>query len=287
MIYAGQEPLPGYRLIEKLGAGSFGEVWSATNPDGKQVALKFIDCQGKSGSAIGHEIRRIQGVKDLEHPHFIRLQGVCANSPYIIIIMERADGSLNDLQNAYQAESGRNIPPDHLLELMEQAGAALDYLAEVKLPGFTSLDGCVQHCDVKPSKLLIVGDTLKVGTFGLCSSAKQDSGRHGLRGTPPYAAPELYEGRITSHTDQYSLAVTFCELCIGERAFVKDCNDYTTYKGLPINLTELRDHEFAVLARALSERWTDRYPSCREFVAALKQAKRSSRCVLHVPRAAR
>src|SRR5262249_28902585 len=144
VIYAGQVPLPGYRLIENLGAGSFGEVWSATNPDGKQVALKFIDCQGKSGSAIGHEIRRIQGVKDLVHPHFIRLQGVCANSPYIIIIMERADGSLKDLQNAYQAEIGRNIPPDHLLELLEQAAAALDYLAEAKLPGFTSLDGCVQ-----------------------------------------------------------------------------------------------------------------------------------------------
>src|SRR5262249_24416376 len=162
--------------------------------------------------------------------------GVCANSPFIIIIMERADGNLKDLQNAYLEETGRNIPPDHLLELLEQAAAGLDHLAEVKLPGSNSLGGSVQHNDVKPSNLLVVGDTLKLAAFGLCSSASQDSGWHGFRGTPPYAAPELYEGRTTSRTDQYALAVTFCELYLGQRAFVKEGNDSATYRGLPIDL---------------------------------------------------
>ena len=57
MLHAGKEPLSGYRLIKKLGSGGFGEVWSATSGDGKQVALKFIDCQGKPGPTIGQEIR--------------------------------------------------------------------------------------------------------------------------------------------------------------------------------------------------------------------------------------
>jgi serine/threonine protein kinase len=284
VLNTGQEPFPGYRLGEKLGSGGFGEVWAATGPDGKAVALKFIDCQGKPGSAIAQEIRMMRSLKDLKHPNFIRLHGVCASSPYIIIIMERADGSLKDLQNAYLEETGRNIPAEHVLELLEQAALGLDSLAEVKLSGFNWTDGCVQHCDVKPSNLLIVGDTLKVADFGLCSSAKLEF-HEGFRGTPPYAAPELYEGRTTSRTDQYGLAVTFCELCMGDRAFVKDCNDYTSYKGLPIDVTKLRDEEFAVLSRAMSERWTDRYPSCREFVAALKRATRVTQSARRVPAA--
>ena len=283
MLCAGQEPIPGYHIVELLGVGGFGEAWAATAPDGKSVALKFIDCQGKPGSTIAHEIRIMRSLKDLKHPYFIRLHGVCANSPHIIIIMELADGSLKDLQAAYQEETGRNMPVDHVLELLEQAAEGLDSLAEVHLPGFSLYDGCVQHCDVKPTNLLVVGDTLKVADFGLCSSARQELDWQGFRGTPPYAAPELYEGRTTSRTDQYGLAVTFCELCMGARVFLKYPDDVLGYPGPPVDFSKIRDREFAVLSRALSERWTDRYPNCREFIAALKVAMRNSRRVPRVP----
>jgi serine/threonine protein kinase, bacterial len=280
VLSTGLEPIPGYRLKNKLGQGGFGEVWSATAPDSESVALKFVNCQGKPGSAIAHEIRMMRSLKDVRHPNFIRLHGACSSPPYIVINMERADGSLKDLHQIYQQEAGRNIPPDYLLELLEQAATALDYLAGIRLPGFTWCDGCVQHCDVKPSNLLVIGDTLKVADFGLCATSKTDSGSRGFRGTPPYAAPELYEGRPSSRTDQYGLAVTFCELCIGARAFVDSrLGGAAVYQGPPIDLHKLRDREYSVLARALSERWTDRWPSCCEFIAALKRASKASRRV--------
>jgi len=131
----------------------------------------------------------------------------------------------------------------------------------------------------------LVGDTVKVADFGLCAVTGFETGLSGFRGTPPYAAPELYEGRTTSRTDQYALAVTFCELCMGPRAFVKDCNGFPCFRGPPIDLTRLRDPEFLVVGRALSERWIDRYPSCREFVAALKRASCSPRRVHRAPAA--
>ena len=279
MLNAGMEPIRGHRLKRRLGQGAFGEVWSASAPDGSTVALKFIDCQGKPGSLIAQEIRMMRSLHDLRHPNFIQLHSVCSSPPYIIIIMEPADGSLKDLQTIYQQESDNNIPTDHLLELLEQAARALDFLAEVRLDEFALGAGTVQHCDVKPSNLLLLGDCLKVADFGLCASAKQSAVGRGFRGTPAYAAPELYEGRTTSRTDQFALAVTYCELCIGSRVFVKRSDDLSRYPGLPVDLSRLRDREYAVLVRAMSERYTDRWPSCQEFVKALKIAQMASRRV--------
>ena len=48
--YKGEEPVPGYKLIQPLGRGGFGEVWKATGPGGIPVALKIIGLTGKQGS---------------------------------------------------------------------------------------------------------------------------------------------------------------------------------------------------------------------------------------------
>jgi serine/threonine protein kinase len=272
------EPIRGHRLKRRLGQGAFGEVWSASAPDGSTVALKFIDCQGKPGSLIAQEIRMMRSLHDLRHANFIQLHSVCSSPPYIIITMERADGSLRDLQAIYQQESGKNIPAGHLLELLEQAARALDFLAELRLDGVSMAAGAVQHCDIKPSNLLVMGDCLKVADFGLCATA-QPMGDRGFRGTPGYAAPELYEGRTTSRTDQFALAVTYCDLCLGNRVVINRNEDLSRYPGLPIDLSRVRDREYPVLIRALSERWTDRWPSCQEFIAALKVAGQASRRV--------
>jgi hypothetical protein len=96
-------------------------------------------------------------------------------------------------------------------------------------------------------------------------------------GTPPYAAPEQYEGRATERSDQFALAVTWCELVAGRCVFNPTALEEPRRPVMPVDLQKFREREYTVIARALDPRWTNRFPSCRAFVAALRAAVTSPR----------
>jgi serine/threonine protein kinase len=247
-------------------------VWEASREDGTKAALKFLDCRSRP-SLIASEVRVLRGLAGLKHPHIIDLQTVHACGRYMILVMELADGNLADLQAAYLKHAGTDVPADHALELLEQAAAALDFLATAQVPGVASTRG-LQHCDIKPSNLLLVGNKLKVADFGLCAGTGWQTHKGGWKGTLPYAAPELYKGSATVGTDQYALAVTYCELVMNDRPFWK-LDRATPASGmnltLPIDLTKLREKEAQVIARALHPYPSSRWPTCHAFIQALRK----------------
>jgi serine/threonine protein kinase len=127
----------------------------------------------------------------------------------------------------------------------------------------------LQHCDVKPSNLLLLGDQIKVADFGLCAGSGAYTHKRGWKGTLPYAAPELFKGAAAPGTDQYALAVTFCEMVMGDRPFVKEAIGSPDRS--PIDLTKLREREFPVISRALHPYPSARWPSCKAFIDALRK----------------
>ena len=66
MLKEGFEPIRGYRLLNFLGRGQFGEVWRSTSPGGTHVALKFLNVREQQGRT---EFRAIQKVKGIRYPH--------------------------------------------------------------------------------------------------------------------------------------------------------------------------------------------------------------------------
>jgi serine/threonine-protein kinase len=82
----------------------------------------------------------------------------------------------------------------------------------------------------------------------------------------------VYEGRVSERTDQFALAVTYCELRGGRLPFPNAPPGFRRhYVPPPPDLTMLTAREVPVIARALSPMPADRWPSCTEMMDRLSQ----------------
>jgi serine/threonine protein kinase len=274
-LQKGVEPYPHCRLVQFLGRGGWGEVWKAEHDDGSAEALKFLPCD--SPLAVAQEIRALQFIRQLKHPHLIRINSIWAFSGHVVIAMELAEGSLQDLFEVYQCEHGTGILPQHLCAYLKQAALALDFL-NARQHTFNGQKVAVRHCDVKPSNLLVLDDRVKLADFSLSAQTTSPMGYHRKVGTLNYTAPELWRGVLSDRADQYSLAVTYHELRTGRLPFppapLKFVKDYVRPEP---DLSLLAPEEQSIIARALSPVPQDRWPSCVEMMERLgRQVKEMS-----------
>src|SRR5213596_1303503 len=95
------EPIPGYRLIEPLGRGAFGEVWKCEAPGGLFKAIKFVygNLKGVGLDSVQaeEELRAIQRIKSIRHPFLLSMDRVESVEGELLIVTELADQSLQDL----------------------------------------------------------------------------------------------------------------------------------------------------------------------------------------------
>ncbi|MFO0797235.1 MAG: tubulin-like doman-containing protein [Gemmataceae bacterium] len=266
-LVSNEEPLPGYRLQERLGRGGFGEVWRVEAPGGLLKAMKFVfgdlDASDEDSRPAEQELKALKRVQTIRHPYVLSLERYDIIDGQLMIVMELADENLWDRFRRCRSQGLPGIPRDELLRYMEETAEALDLMNNHYQ---------IQHLDVKPQNLFIVFNHVKVGDFGLAKLLE------GVRATvtggvtPVYAAPETFEGYVSRFSDQYSLAIVFQELLTGTRPF----NGANTRQllmqhlnGTP-ELNSLPVADRAVIARALSKKPDDRWPTCTEMVRALK-----------------
>jgi Flp pilus assembly protein TadD len=258
----------GYRLIARRGRGGVAEVWEAESPGEHRVALKLVHLSTDLRSG---ELRALKITRGIRHPGLVVVHGAWQVENLLVISMELADRSLWDRFLEANIQGLRGIPRGELLGYLDPVAVAIDYLNGSR----HTIDGRqgvgIQHRDLKPQNLLLFGDRAKVADFGMARVMEGCVTSHSGPCTVPYAAPEYFGGRTSRHSDQYALAVTYCQLRGGRIPFPGTtaqmavghmCND-PDLEGLP-------EPERPVLARALAKRPEERWPDCRSFVDALK-----------------
>lgn len=272
-VSAGMEVVPGYTLVTLLGRGGFGEVWRAVAPGGVPVALKFLRSD-EASAAI--EARALDFMKHIVHPHLITTFGIWHRADLLIIGMELADETLLARLRRAISEGHPGIPADELLEYLREAAKAIDFLNEPR----HVVDGVkgvrITHRDIKPQNMLLAGGGVKVADFGLARVAERSSTSKSGGLTPAYAAPEFFEGQTHPQSDQYSLAVSYCQLRCARLPFEGHPFQVMAghLQGKP-DLSFLSVGEREVVGRAMSRHPDDRWPSNRVFVQRLAESGRS------------
>jgi serine/threonine protein kinase, bacterial len=263
------EYYPGYKLLRVRGRGGYGEVWEAEKADGSLSALKFMPYA--DSNAASREIRAIQQVRQLNHPNLTTIDRVWCCPGYLVVAMELADGSVSDLHDAYQTEFGTDVAPDYLCFLLAQAAEALDYMQSPEHMVHGRTVG-FQHCDIKPSNLLLFGETVKLCDFGLTSPLTATIAPHRRAGTLDYSAPEVFNGQLSQWTDQYALAVTYCQLRTSQLPFKDTPAEYTARYVRPrAELAKLPKAEQPIIRRALDSQPSARWPNSRMMIAELEK----------------
>src|SRR6516164_5263709 len=261
----GAEPIAGYQLIERLGTGGYGAVWKVTAPGGLTKAIKIV-FGDLSGHQAEQELKALGRIKEVRHPFLLSLERFEIVDGQLFIVTELADKSLLDRFNECRQSTLRGVPRDELLGYLRDAAEALDYMGDTH---------GLQHLDIKPQNLLLVGGRIKVADFGLVKDLVGTSVTATGGVTPIYATPEAFDGRVSRYSDQYSLAVVYQEMLTGVRPFpgttvLQLAAQHMSSRPL---LDPLPSFDRPIIARALSKVPESRYPSCSDLMKHLKEVR--------------
>jgi serine/threonine protein kinase len=227
----------------------------------KLVQGESLGLHGNGAGADG-EWRAIERIKAIRHPFLLSIDRVERIDGELLIVTELADKNLFDLFEEYQRSGLPGIPRGELLRYLHEAAEVLDLL---------NFQHELQHLDVKPHNLFVVSGHVKVADFGLVNSLQ--AGCIDLAAiTPLYASPELFHGRLSPHSDQYSLAIVYHEMLTGCLPFqgnnVRQL--LLQHTAAPPDLGALPEGDQPLVHQALAKEPGQRFPSCLDFIRALQ-----------------
>ncbi|CAI9761905.1 unnamed protein product [Fraxinus pennsylvanica] len=211
-----------YELGKLLGYGAFAKVYHARDlRTGQSVAIKAMSKQKiLKRNLTAHIKREISILRQLRHPHIVRLLEVMASKTKIYFVLEFAKGG----ELFAKIAKGR-FSEDLSRKYFQQLISAVDYCHSRG----------VYHRDLKPENLLLDENwELKITDFGLSAVSDQiqpDGLLHTLCGTPAYVAPEILakKGYDGAKVDIWSCGIILYVLNAGYLPF-NDPNLMVMYK---------------------------------------------------------
>nr|XP_008191309.1 PREDICTED: MAP/microtubule affinity-regulating kinase 3 isoform X9 [Tribolium castaneum] len=206
----GDEPTIGkYKLLKTIGKGNFAKVKLAKHvPTGKEVAIKIIDKTQLNPSSLQKLFREVRIMKMLDHPNIVKLFQVIETDKTLYLVMEYASGGeVFD----YLVLHGR-MKEKEARSKFRQIVSAVQYCHQKR----------IIHRDLKAENLLLDSEmNIKIADFGFSNEFTPGNKLDTFCGSPPYAAPELFQGKKYDgpEVDVWSLGVILYTLVSGSLPF--------------------------------------------------------------------
>jgi hypothetical protein len=249
--------VPGYQLLEPIGAGGMGEVYLARQLSlERTVAIKFLNLPPAGGPAGRARPGESRVMASLAHPHVVAIHDCGRAGDCDYLVMEYVRGA----SLRARMKPDRPWAPAEALAVLDAVADALSYI---------HAQG-ILHLDLKPENVLCGEEgRVKVTDFGLAQT-EGDAGTPSALGasyhTVDYCPPEQRFGLpVDARADLFALGVIAYELLTGRlpgRVYVPASR---VRPGLPPAVDE-------VLRRALERDPDDRYASVAEFRQGLARA---------------
>ncbi|XP_043374025.1 serine/threonine-protein kinase MARK2 isoform X24 [Dermochelys coriacea] len=204
-----QPHIGNYRLLKTIGKGNFAKVKLARHVlTGKEVAVKIIDKTQLNSSSLQKLFREVRIMKVLNHPNIVKLFEVIETEKTLYLVMEYASGG-------------------EVFDYLVAHGRMKEKEARAK---FRQIVSSVQYChqkfivhrDLKAENLLLDADmNIKIADFGFSNEFTFGNKLDTFCGSPPYAAPELFQGKKYDgpEVDVWSLGVILYTLVSGSLPF--------------------------------------------------------------------
>lgn len=198
-----------YDIERTIGKGNFAVVKLAKHRITRnEVAIKIIDKSQLDSGNLEKVYREVEIMKRLDHPHIIRLYQVMETKNMLYIVSEYASqGEIFD----YIARYGK----------MSERGARQKFWQILSAVEYCHKRGIV-HRDLKAENLLMDSNMrIKIADFGFSNFFHPDELLATWCGSPPYAAPEVFEGKryVGPEIDVWSLGVVLYVLVCGALPF--------------------------------------------------------------------
>ncbi|XP_048042938.1 MAP/microtubule affinity-regulating kinase 4 isoform X1 [Megalobrama amblycephala] len=198
-----------YRLLKTIGKGNFAKVKLARHIlTGKEVAIKIIDKTQLNPTSLQKLFREVRIMKTLHHPNIVQLFEVIETEKTLYLVMEYASGGeVFD----YLVSHGR----------MKEIEARAKFRQIVSAVHYCHQKNIV-HRDLKAENLLLDADAnIKIADFGFSNEFTLGNKLDTFCGSPPYAAPELFQGKKYDgpEVDIWSLGVILYTLVSGSLPF--------------------------------------------------------------------
>lgn len=201
-----------YRLVKKIGQGSFGEVWLVKgSKTQKQYVLKQINLQHASKREQRAAHLQVKLLSTLKHPNIVSYLDSFYNSKgSLFIVMGYCENG--DLYTCITNQNGIPFPEKQIVEWLIQICLALKYLHDKK----------ILHRDLKTQNIFLTKSNLiKVGDLGVAHVLDRTTDLAAtMIGTPYYMSPEIFCNKPYSfQSDVWALGCCMCEIATLKHAF--------------------------------------------------------------------